>query len=64
LVGVVKPYSGQVMSPFSIADFGGATDVATDVPDVDRYSLIFYDTTDRHQTDIITTGVDIPFLNK
>jgi len=32
--------------------------------DVDRYSLIFYDTTDKHQTDIITTGVDITFLNK
>jgi hypothetical protein len=28
----------------------------------DRYSLIFYDTTDRHQTDIINTGVDVTFL--
>jgi hypothetical protein len=28
----------------------------------DRYSLIFYDTTDRHQTDIINTGVDLTFL--
>jgi len=32
LVGVVKPYSGQVMSPFSMADFGGAADVAAVAP--------------------------------
>ncbi|OEU20068.1 hypothetical protein FRACYDRAFT_181589 [Fragilariopsis cylindrus CCMP1102] len=30
----------------------------------DRYSLIFYDTTDRHQTDIINTGVDVTFLKE
>ena len=28
----------------------------------DRYSLIFYDTTERHQTDIIESGVDVTFV--
>ena len=29
----------------------------------ERYSLIFYDTTDRHQTDIMDTGVDLTLIN-
>ncbi len=29
----------------------------------DRYSLIFYDTTDRHMTEKIEAGVDLAFLN-
>merc|ERR1711957_727129 len=33
LAGVVSPYAGQVMSPFSMADFGGAdVDVAAVAP--------------------------------